>query len=285
MGNPTLSVAGVDEHDIRRGFKAASFVIGKALKKECSVYLEGFAIIGIGIDEDCDDDGLELSVVLDTDMDGDGRADLSSYQRFVDNAFGNFIPKAVEAQDYNSSRSNKSRASRVDVITSSFDVLRGHEKDFVDILKGNSDGRELVNMMSEQMAVYEYDSKFTALIFSEFINSLKDIYSQEEKAKKLASLDQSERLYRRIAKLSNIPVDLLKEIMKTATSITRDEIASGSVVELPEIGSVAVDLGEITVDTSARVGKSRPQTGKEIKIAAKRVAKFKAGKALAETVK
>jgi DNA-binding protein HU-beta len=35
---------------------------------------------------------------------------------------------------------------------------------------------------------------------------------------------------------------------------------------------------------SARTGRN-PQTGKEIKIAAKKVAKFKAGKALADTVK
>tara|TARA_R110001592_G_scaffold156341_6_gene386768 strand:- start:664 stop:936 length:273 start_codon:yes stop_codon:yes gene_type:complete len=35
---------------------------------------------------------------------------------------------------------------------------------------------------------------------------------------------------------------------------------------------------------AARTGRN-PQTGKEIKIAAKKVAKFKAGKALAETVK
>ncbi|TXB65811.1 HU family DNA-binding protein [Vicingus serpentipes] len=46
-----------------------------------------------------------------------------------------------------------------------------------------------------------------------------------------------------------------------------------------------IGFGTFSISSrAARTGRN-PQTGKEIKIAAKKVAKFKAGKALADTVK
>ena len=55
-------------------------------------------------------------------------------------------------------------------------------------------------------------------------------------------------------------------------------LKKGDSVQLIGFGSFSVSK------RSARTGRN-PQTGKEIKIAAKKVAKFKAGKALADTVK
>lgn len=302
MGNPTLMAHGIGKKDIRRSFKAASFVLGKSLKKECSVYLEGFAVVGV--DEDCDDDGIErsakgdlknmfppggngvksISITLDTDMDGDGIPELSSYKRFVDNVINNFVPKAAEAQDYNSSRSNKSSGSRMDIVIGSLDVLRDHEKELIEIFKGNGDSERLIQSLSEKLADYDLDPKFTAILYGEFINSLKAIHSSEQRVIKLASLEQSDALYGKIARLSKLPVDIVKEIMKSATLIATKEISQGGTVELPELGSISIDRGDVSSDSNSRIGRN-PQTGKEIKIAAKRVAKFKAGKALAETVK
>lgn len=55
-------------------------------------------------------------------------------------------------------------------------------------------------------------------------------------------------------------------------------LKKGNSVQLIGFGTFSISK------RSARTGRN-PQTGKEIKIAAKKVAKFKAGKALAETVK
>lgn len=55
-------------------------------------------------------------------------------------------------------------------------------------------------------------------------------------------------------------------------------LKKGDSVQLIGFGTFSVSK------RSARTGRN-PQTGKEIKIAAKKVAKFKAGKALADTVK
>ncbi len=55
-------------------------------------------------------------------------------------------------------------------------------------------------------------------------------------------------------------------------------LKGGDSVQLIGFGTFSIS------DRSARIGRN-PQTGKEIKIAAKKVAKFKAGKALADTVK
>jgi len=55
-------------------------------------------------------------------------------------------------------------------------------------------------------------------------------------------------------------------------------LKSGNNVQLIGFGTFSISA------RAARTGRN-PQTGKEIKIAAKKVAKFKAGKALADTVK
>ena len=55
-------------------------------------------------------------------------------------------------------------------------------------------------------------------------------------------------------------------------------LKKGDSVQLIGFGTFSISA------RAARTGRN-PQTGKEIKIAAKKVAKFKAGKALAETVK
>jgi DNA-binding protein HU-beta len=55
-------------------------------------------------------------------------------------------------------------------------------------------------------------------------------------------------------------------------------LKKGNPVQLIGFGTFSISK------RAARTGRN-PQTGKEIKIAAKKVAKFKAGKALADTVK
>lgn len=61
------------------------------------------------------------------------------------------------------------------------------------------------------------------------------------------------------------------------TNVTKS-LKKGDNVQLIGFGTFSIS------NRSARTGRN-PQTGKEIKIAAKKVAKFKAGKALSETVK
>ncbi|MFV0268433.1 MAG: HU family DNA-binding protein [Draconibacterium sp.] len=57
----------------------------------------------------------------------------------------------------------------------------------------------------------------------------------------------------------------------------KDAMAKGESIQLIGFGTFSVS------ERSARTGRN-PQTGKEIQIAAKKVAKFKAGKALDEVV-
>ncbi len=58
---------------------------------------------------------------------------------------------------------------------------------------------------------------------------------------------------------------------------TKETLAKGESLQLIGFGTFSVS------ERAARTGRN-PQTGKEIQIAAKKVAKFKAGKALDETV-
>lgn len=57
----------------------------------------------------------------------------------------------------------------------------------------------------------------------------------------------------------------------------KDALAKGESIQLIGFGTFSVS------ERSARTGRN-PQTGKEIQIAAKKIAKFKAGKALDEAV-
>jgi DNA-binding protein HU-beta len=73
-------------------------------------------------------------------------------------------------------------------------------------------------------------------------------------------------------------VDLtLKEIVKTASLITQKRISIGDTIDMIGFGSFSIS------NRSARTGRN-PQTGKEIKIAAKSVVKFKAGAELSKSV-
>lgn len=80
-----------------------------------------------------------------------------------------------------------------------------------------------------------------------------------------------------IAKLSGLTkADATKALDATMDAIT-SELKKGEKVTLPGFGTFSTSV------RSARSGRN-PQTGKEIKIAAKTVAKFKAGKNLADAV-
>lgn len=71
-------------------------------------------------------------------------------------------------------------------------------------------------------------------------------------------------------------VDSEKSVKATLDAIT-NQLASGESVSLIGFGTFSVS------ERSARVGKN-PRTGESLEIPAKRVAKFKAGKALADSV-
>ncbi len=66
-------------------------------------------------------------------------------------------------------------------------------------------------------------------------------------------------------------------VLKTLTDVTTAELKKGNEVALPGIGKLSV------ADRAARTGRN-PQTGEEIEIAARRVPKFSASKALKDAV-
>lgn len=81
-----------------------------------------------------------------------------------------------------------------------------------------------------------------------------------------------------IAKESGLTkVDSEKALNATISSV-KNALAKGDSVQLIGFGTFSVS------ERSARTGRN-PQTGKEINIAAKKVAKFKAGAALSDAVK
>lgn len=76
------------------------------------------------------------------------------------------------------------------------------------------------------------------------------------------------------------------DITKAAASKALDAYVAAVAKELKKNGKIGlVGFGTFTVvKRKARLGRN-PQTGKEIKIPAKKVVKFKAGKALGDKVK
>lgn len=68
-----------------------------------------------------------------------------------------------------------------------------------------------------------------------------------------------------------------EKFVKAFEEATKEALGNGESIQLIGFGTFSV------TERSARTGRN-PQTGKEIQIAAKKVVKFKAGKALDETV-
>lgn len=68
-----------------------------------------------------------------------------------------------------------------------------------------------------------------------------------------------------------------EKALNATTEVIKNALSKGESVQLIGFGTFAVS------ERSARTGRN-PQTGKEIQIAAKKVAKFKPGKALDETI-
>lgn len=68
-----------------------------------------------------------------------------------------------------------------------------------------------------------------------------------------------------------------EKALNATTDAIKTAMSKGESIQLIGFGTFSVS------ERSARTGRN-PQTGKEIKIAAKKVAKFKAGKALDEAV-
>lgn len=292
---------GIDKKDIRRGLLAISNEARKELKKSCSVYVQGLASIKGGdcddterpmrpgqrgidpIDEDSDDDGLFDLVMGNPLYDGNGaEGNNPLYEgmaaRYADNMFGDFIPMAAEAQDYNSSRSNKPRSIRGDVIGAGARVMGDFSEDLAHIFTGEDNGEYFLETISREMSSLDVDPKFARSIYADFINSLQQVYKKEQRTLKSADVNQSEAIYQRASRKARLSVDALKEIVKTASLITQKQIATGDTVELIGFGSFSISK------RSARTGRN-PQTGKEIKVAAaKSVVKFKAGAELSKAV-
>lgn len=89
-------------------------------------------------------------------------------------------------------------------------------------------------------------------------------------------LNKTQLIAKVAAEAGMTKVDAEKAV-KSALGVINGELATGGSVTLIGFGTFSV------MERAARTGKN-PQTGATIKIAAKKVAKFKPGKALAETV-
>ena len=81
-----------------------------------------------------------------------------------------------------------------------------------------------------------------------------------------------------IAAEANLTKAASEKAVNAFVKAVSDSLKKGDSVQLIGFGTFSVGK------RNARVGRN-PQTGKEIKIAAKKVAKFKAGKALSDLVK
>lgn len=81
-----------------------------------------------------------------------------------------------------------------------------------------------------------------------------------------------------IAKGASITKAQSQEALETVTKSITSALKKGDKVTLVGFGTFSV------TKRAARIGRN-PQTGKEIKIAAKKVAKFKAGKELSTKIK
>ncbi len=68
-----------------------------------------------------------------------------------------------------------------------------------------------------------------------------------------------------------------EKALKATTTAIKNALAKGESVQLIGFGTFSIS------DRAARTGRN-PQTGKEIQIAAKKIAKFKSGKALDESI-
>ena len=68
-----------------------------------------------------------------------------------------------------------------------------------------------------------------------------------------------------------------EKALNATTEAIKETLAKGESIQLIGFGTFSIS------ERSARTGRN-PQTGKEIQIAAKKVAKFKPGKALDETI-
>jgi DNA-binding protein HU-beta len=90
------------------------------------------------------------------------------------------------------------------------------------------------------------------------------------------SLNKTELINEVAEKADMTKVDAEKAVKATMDAIT-EELASGGNVTLIGFGTFSV------YERSARTGKN-PRTGESLKIPAKKVPKFKAGKALSEAV-
>lgn len=85
-------------------------------------------------------------------------------------------------------------------------------------------------------------------------------------------------LIAKIAEDANISKAQAKDALDSFIEATSSTLKSGNKVTLVGFGTFSV------AERAARTGRN-PQTGKEIKIAAKKVVKFKVGKELADEVK
>ncbi len=86
-------------------------------------------------------------------------------------------------------------------------------------------------------------------------------------------------LVAKVAETTGQPKKVVKEVVNAVLETVAEALESGENVKLlPEFGVFSV------AERAARVGRN-PQTGKKIKIPARKVVKFKAGKRLKERIK
>ena len=81
----------------------------------------------------------------------------------------------------------------------------------------------------------------------------------------------------KIAAATNLPKTVIDSVLKSAAATAIAALNDGGDVSLPGLGKLTL------VDRPAKMGRN-PRTGEPLQIAAKRVVKFKASKALADNV-
>lgn len=297
----------VEKSDFKKGMSALGKEMGKALAKDGSVFLEGLASIGIdeGIDEDCNDgdcdvrpsksgppvgdldsdgDGIpELSFFIDHDhdSDGDGYGD-AIYRRYVDNVFSDFIYRSAEVQDHNTTRSNRSV-----IMVEGSNTMNDFDNDLVAIFKRQDSGENYASTLSERMAALKLDGRYSYLLQRRFFNAIQNVYLEELVTRKKRDFKKSDALYEKAALKSNVPVKTLREIIRRVGILSKRALIKGETVDIPVFGSIEISrrIGRLSISDLPLDRKTDGTSGgKEIKIAAKNVVKFKAGSELSKKV-
>jgi DNA-binding protein HU-beta len=307
---------GIEKSQIKRGMVAlASQTAAELEKGSVLVPYLGIFSVGHGIDNNCDgiinnpDDAATQGTCIEfyPDVKDDG-AILSTY---LENYLADAMNRHAAAQDHNASRSNTSSdavtdsscdvgkdgvVDRASITEPSAASMRDIYQTF-DILAAFNNPVQVPEIqkywsatLSKQMSSLCYSAEVSNAYVADIMSSFnseairaqeirKEI--QDIKNKAIAaggSGSGNDGLLKEAAYAAKLDLKVIQAILITASKIIHQEIALGEQMDLIGFGTFSIS------DRAARTGRN-PQTGATMKVSAQNVAKFKAGKALADTVK